>query len=1466
MTPHVSPAEILPSHDPDFDLLVDGLIARIQAGEALDWSAVAGEHPRYASRLRSLAVALEALGDLSGGGESALSGVASGSGEQDRVAGVLGDFKILRELGRGGMGVVYEAEQVSLNRRVALKVLPLAATMDPRQLERFRHEARAAGLLHHPHIVPVYGVGCERGVHYYAMQLIEGCSLAAVIAQRTGSKSEVRSQKSEVRSQKSEVRSQKSEGRQKTAGPSSPTSALILHPSSFIPHPFRWRRVAELVAQVADALEYAHTMGVVHRDVKPANLLLDAAGNVWITDFGLARLGESTGLTVSGDLLGTLRYMSPEQALARHGLVDHRTDVYSLGATLYELLTLRPAVDGATREEILHRLAFEEPVAPRKLDRTIPAELETVTLKAMARDPQERYATARELADDLRRWLADRPILARPLGLFGRLRKWCQRHRPLVVALSAFLILLVAGLCLGAVAYGVRKGELAEERSRLAQQKEQSQRKTAEELRQVLVNRAEAVRLARLPGYRRHVWADLRRAISLPAGDRDLDQVRATVLESLGDPVGLDPVENPAAVPRRKQPGLPSEFARWLRKAANGGPTALSPDGDLVAVAGHAGRVAIYSRQSKLIREEKCLLGEVYNLAVAAGGKILVAGCEEGFLTWELPGPQCWAVRAGNVYSVDISPNRRLLAISGRQLELWSLATKRLLASWPTPAAGARLEFSADGRIVLVVSGGVPVAGWPISDTPERRVLDGHTAGVPALAFSPDGRLLVSVSRDRTVRVCDGASGRLLRILTGHPGEVEAVAFSPDGSLLATGDRSGRLRVWAARSGDLLTETNHGEPPDQIWRLQFGPGGEYLAAAGGHVNAWTVQEAPGRVILERFWTLGRAPGGPGTIDLAVPPGGPELVCLNRGGQLYCHDLSTGDDPQLVGTAGIFLRSLHFTPAGDRFTFITPGGTLGLGDRRGKKVGDTHRRAESVAVSADGRWAAVGQTGRKVTVIELVSGREVLALPAEGSDIWCMAWAPDGTKLAVGLSDGAIAVWDLEQVRARLAEFGLYSPGTGRAGGIPTPAPVPAFDRVVRVNRLRSDAERARRLATEARQAGNHAAQRDHLLTAMNLDERLAEIVPEAAGHLRRLAGTHNTLAGALAQLGDTRGALRHADVGAGMLNRLLAGNPGNPQYRRLLAGGLTCRSRVLDRAGRLAEAVDDARRAVADREKLAADPGGTIDREQLVVAYHNLGFQLARAGRPAEAQLWYQAALTAGDRLAADVPTAADAAQFRFGRGTTLHNLGVLRARAGATSAAGKLLREAAAVRAELADDFPENPGYASETGLTLDWHGAVLRDLGQMDESARVFREAIRRQRAALCLRPGDSLFLKLCCLHQGQLADLLLRMARHADAAAAAREMSRLAPDDATQLLWTARLLARCVAPAERDPDLDSAARLARARAYRGEAVALVRRAVSRGSSDAAGFLSDPDFDSVRDCDEFRLLLDKVTLRKKP
>jgi WD40 repeat protein/tetratricopeptide (TPR) repeat protein len=941
-----------------------------------------------------------------------------------------------------------------------------------------------------------------------------------------------------------------------------------------------------------------------------------------------------------------------------------------------------------------------------------------------------------------------------------------------------------------------------------------------------------------LPGYRRRVWADLRQAMALPTTGPDVDQVRATVLACLGDPIGLDPIEDPTAVRRRKQPGLPTGAERWAREAANGGPIAVSPDADLVAVAERpGGRVAVYSRDGKRLRQERSPLGGVYDLALAADGKLLVAGCEQGFVAWDLPGPDRWVVRAGNITSVAISPNSRLLASGGRQLELWSLATKRPILSLPAPPSGARVEFSADGRALLAVVNGAPVAGWPVCDTPERRVLDGHALGVPSLVFSPDGRRLASVSKDRTARLWDAATGRPLRTLTGHTGEIEAVAFHPDGSLLATGDFAGAVRVWDARSGDLRAETGRAGLPGQVWRLEFGAGGKYLAAAGAKgAMTWTVQAAPDRVAVEPLCPFPTSGGPPGVIDLATRPGGTELVFLTGAGGLFTYDLARADGTRrLAVRARGSLRSLHFTAAGDRFTIITPRGTLGVWDWQGKAPNDTRHRAATVAVSADGRWVALAGAGQSVTVAELVSGREVLALPPEGADVWCLAWAPDGTRLAAGLSDGTVAIWDLGLVRARLAEFGIDSPSTARHKDTRRPPqPVPDFDRVVEVNRLRAEGQDAYRRGVTARKAGDPVAARDHLQVALDRYRRLASAVPAGVRHRHHLANAHQALAG----LEDTAAALGHLEAEARLRERLAADDPANPEHRRGLAICLTHRSRLRDRAGQPQQAVADARRVTALREKLASDPGTPADRLQLGIAYHNLAFQFGRAGRLAEAQHWYHAALTAHDRLAADDP------KLRASRATTLHNLGILRARAGQTSAAEKLLREAAAVRGRLADDFPANPDYASDAGRTLEWLGGALLDRGKLDEAVRVFREAIRRQRAALGLRPTDRVFRDLCRNHQDHLAVTLLKMARHADAAAAARELPRLARDDPRVLLRAARLLACCAAGAARDRRLPWSRRLLLVRTYSREAIGLTWRAVAKGLFALDSFILLPVF----------------------
>ncbi len=387
----------------------------------------------------------------------------------------LGDFRLVREVGRGGMGVVYEAEQISLHRRVALKVLPFAAALDLRQIQRFQLEAQAAACLHHPNIVPVHGVGCERGVYYYAMQLIDGQSLAETIAELRrldglDPGDAPAPDLAAISTTALAARLLTGVAADRPAGAGSDTPTVVEGPASApreiggpaIPPPDRGpatgsstrnrtyvRAAARLALQAAEALDHAHARGVLHRDIKPGNLLLDAAGGLWVTDFGLAQIRGDDRLTRSGDVLGTLRYMSPEQALGRRVVIDGRTDVYSLGVTLYELLTLRPAVDGPDRAEILRHVAEQEPVPPRRLNPSVPIDLETIVLKASAKDPSARYATAGEMADDMRRFLEDQPIRARRPSLLDRAAKWSRRYVAAVASAFVLLLLSVAGLAVG---------------------------------------------------------------------------------------------------------------------------------------------------------------------------------------------------------------------------------------------------------------------------------------------------------------------------------------------------------------------------------------------------------------------------------------------------------------------------------------------------------------------------------------------------------------------------------------------------------------------------------------------------------------------------------------------------------------------------------------------------------------------------------------------------------------------------------------------------------------------------------------------------------------------------------------------------------------------------------------------------------------------------------------------------------
>ena len=471
-----------------FNELAYEFAERCRRGERPSLTEYAEKHPELAADIRDLFPALMVVEEFASAAGSGADAARSSVGWQ--APRQLGEYRILREVGRGGMGVVYEAVQESLGRHVALKVLPGSSLSSRERVDRFRREALTAARLHHTNIVPVFGVGDHEGIHYFAMQFILGQGLDEVLQEVR----RLRGQSENIPAATTEARrylaasaaeglvtghfavqvpagelpvasALRTEGN--AVGPQSgpysrsamPSGAGVASPAiasssthsgipseiTSLPGSRYYRSVAEIGVQVAEALHYAHLQGVLHRDVKPSNLLLDTAGRVWVTDFGLAKADDSDDLTRTGELLGTLRYMSPERL---QGKALAQSDIYGLGVTLYELLTLRPAFDETHRARLIERVTHEEPSRPRRLDPHIPRDLETVVLKAIAKEPAHRYPSAGEMAADLKRFTDDRPIHARRASFVERLWRWSRRN-PLLASMAAALVVVVTALAGG---------------------------------------------------------------------------------------------------------------------------------------------------------------------------------------------------------------------------------------------------------------------------------------------------------------------------------------------------------------------------------------------------------------------------------------------------------------------------------------------------------------------------------------------------------------------------------------------------------------------------------------------------------------------------------------------------------------------------------------------------------------------------------------------------------------------------------------------------------------------------------------------------------------------------------------------------------------------------------------------------------------------------------------------------------
>ena len=468
------------------EVIAEEYSTRLRAGEKPTIEEYVLRYPEHAELLRtilpSIALMERVSNDDSAQPKSSASHLVSTIAKGQPSS--LGDYEIVREIGRGGMGVVYEAIQRSLNRHVALKVISGLISGNAKHNARFRREAEAAASLHHTNIVPIYGIGEDHGLQYYAMQLIDGVTLHDVIeclrndsigttnsgeaARRMLSKSTTETIAASTNANSAASVSTRAASQLKTARreterieliAASPDEPTMVAPIDIIPAPAietaqgttsqtltreYFRNVARITANVANALNYAHHQRVLHRDIKPANLLLDRERTIWVTDFGLARRTDLDAETQTGEILGTLRYMAPEQIA---GSGDSRVDIYSLGLTLFELLTLKPAIE-SPKSRLLDPERNSVLRSPRSIQPNIPADLQTITLKACAYDPKDRYQHAREFEEDLRRFLEDRPIFAKRSTRTEMLMRWARRN-PAIATLAAAtlsLLILIAGL------------------------------------------------------------------------------------------------------------------------------------------------------------------------------------------------------------------------------------------------------------------------------------------------------------------------------------------------------------------------------------------------------------------------------------------------------------------------------------------------------------------------------------------------------------------------------------------------------------------------------------------------------------------------------------------------------------------------------------------------------------------------------------------------------------------------------------------------------------------------------------------------------------------------------------------------------------------------------------------------------------------------------------------------------------
>ena len=966
-----------------------------------------------------------------------------------------GDYELLEEIARGGMGIVYRARQISLDRVVAVKLLLAGAFSTPENVKRFRVEASAAASLQHSNIVTIHEVGVHQGQHYLVMDYVDGPSLAKRVAQR----------------------------------------------------PLPPKTAAAYVKIVTEAVQFAHEHGILHRDLKPSNVLLDTKDQPRVTDFGLAKRFEGdTELTLSGQLVGSPSYLPPEQAVAGHGKVSRRSDVYGLGATLYQLLTGRAPFQAATITETLQQVLDTEPVAPRLLNPAVPRDLETICLKCLEKEPARRYPTAQVLAEELERFLSGQPVVARPIGALGKGWRWCRRNPRFAGAVGVAVLSLLVGLV--GVGWQWRRAE--------------SQRVRAED----------AALLARRNAY----------AADMNGVQQKLDD------SDLGGALELLNRYRPAVNAERRTQNAESEVDLrgwewryfWARCRSEEhfklhqysdavSALAFSPDGKWLAVRREGEAMAVWdARARKLLTELPARTARGWRWC----NKALAFSPRENLLAWGdandggRPVVNVWDLSAqtevarlplpADSVSVAFSPDAAAMATLDYEgsVCIWDVATQRVVSQFATapvsvgpersvldgtgiPAALAGepgtqrtrssvsvqsrvahdrerrdhagcLLFSPDGRWLVVgeatnrirlleratgkesllpVSesadyvtalalstnsqwlaagygeGDHDVAVWDLETGTESR-LPGHSGCIVSLAFAPDGQTVASVSADQTLCLWDVNQKTLKRRFHGHTDEAWAVAWSPDGESVITGGKDGSVRYWDPAREPTAPYAILSKPIWPPFGPAFLPDSESLLGVtwpDGAVVRWRTSDAQE---VERLSSL-----GVNHRSAALSPDGRWLALGDARGQVRIWEYP---ERRLV------TNLVAPTPNVFALIFSSSGTTLNAGSQRRpndpfvtsfwtvpgwrridlSRLERDFRRGSDLDVSPDGRTAGIGYSYGRAAWWDLATDRRQHLFDCRSGGSVQVAFSPDTAWFATASNSGQVTLWDVASRQPR----------------------------------------------------------------------------------------------------------------------------------------------------------------------------------------------------------------------------------------------------------------------------------------------------------------------------------------------------------------------------------------------------------------------------------------------------------------